>query len=50
MCIRDSYAAYYKERVTYFKETFSRSGAGVIDVRTDESYVKKLLGYFKRRG
>jgi len=48
--IRNNYAAYYKERVTYFKETFSRSGAGVIDVRTDESYVKKLLGYFKRRG
>ena len=48
--IRTNYEAYYKERVAYFKETFKRSGAGVIDVRTDESYVKKLLGYFKRRG
>lgn len=47
---RTSYEVYYKERVAYFKETFKRSGAGVIDVRTDESYVKKLLGYFKRRG
>jgi len=48
--VRNSYSSYYNERVHYFKETFSRSGAGVIDVRTDESYVKKLLGYFKRRG
>lgn len=47
---RTHYEAYYKERVSYFKETFKRSGAGVIDVRTDQSYVKKLLGYFKRRG
>lgn len=48
--VRTTYASYYKERVDYYKETFKRSGAGVIDVRTDESYVKKLLGYFKRRG
>ncbi|RMB63344.1 DUF58 domain-containing protein [Dokdonia sinensis] len=48
--VRNNYAQYYNDRVDYFKETFRRSGAGVIDVRTDESYVKKLLGYFKRRG
>ncbi len=48
--VRNNYASYYRGRVDYFKETFRRSGAGVIDVRTDESYVKKLLGYFKRRG
>ncbi|AEE19317.1 uncharacterized protein DUF58 [Dokdonia sp. Hel_I_63] len=48
--VRSDYSNYYRERVDYFKETFKRSGAGVIDVRTDESYVKKLLGYFKRRG
>ena len=48
--VRSNYSKYYNDRVSYFKETFKRSGAGVIDVRTDESYVKKLLGYFKRRG
>ena len=48
--VRRSYNAYYQGRVDYFHETFRRSGAGVIDVRTDQSYVKKLLGYFKRRG
>jgi len=47
--VRSDYNTYYRERVDYFKEAFKRSGAGVIDVRTDESYVKKLLGYFKRR-
>ncbi|XLS29039.1 DUF58 domain-containing protein [Flavobacteriaceae bacterium M23B6Z8] len=48
--VRKQYAAYYKERTEYFKNTFSRSGAGTIHSRVDESYVKKLLGYFKRRG
>ncbi len=48
--IRRNYEAYYRERVDYYEETFKRSGSGVINVRTDESYVKKLLGYFKRRG
>ncbi len=48
--VRANYSKYYRARVDYFKESFTRSGAGAIDVRTDDSYVKKLLGYFKRRG
>lgn len=48
--VRDRYAAYYRERTEYFSSTFSRSGAGAIHSRVDESYVKKLLGYFKTRG
>ncbi len=40
----------HTERVHYFKESFTKSGCGVLDCRVDESYVKKLLGYFKRRG
>ncbi|MGB5942472.1 MAG: DUF58 domain-containing protein [Leeuwenhoekiella sp.] len=47
--VRDNYSKFYKEKSAYYKESFSRSGAGALDVRTDESYVKKLLGYFKRR-
>lgn len=46
---RMNYAKYYEEKVTYFKESFTRSGAGSLSSRVDESYVKKLLGYFKRR-
>lgn len=48
--VRLNYSKFYQDKVTYYKESFSRSGAGTIDCRVDESYVKKLLGYFKRRG
>lgn len=48
--VRKAYSEYHRERVDYFKETFTKSGSGVLDCRVDESYVKKLLGYFKRRG
>ena len=48
--VRNNYSKFYQEKVLYYRESFTRSGAGVIDVRTDDSYVKKLLGYFKRRG
>ena len=48
--VRRNYEKFYLEKVAYFKESFTKSGAGVIDCRLDESYVKKLLGYFKRRG
>lgn len=47
--MRRNYAKYYNDSVRYFQENFRKSGAGVINCRTDESYVKKLLGYFKRR-
>lgn len=46
---RRNYAKFHTERTTYFNETFTRSGAGVLSTRVDENYVKKLLGYFKRR-
>ena len=48
--VRLAYSNYHQERVNYFKDTFTKSGCGVLDCRVDESYVKKLLGYFKRRG
>lgn len=47
--VRKNYHVYYKERVAEFNEAFLKSGAGVLSCRVDESYVKKLLGYFKRR-
>lgn len=48
--VRSNYAKFYQEKVRYYKDSFTKSGAGIIDCRVDESYVKKLLGYFKRRG
>jgi uncharacterized protein (DUF58 family) len=48
--VRLAYSKYNAERVDYFRETFTKSGCGTLSCRVDESYVKKLLGYFKRRG
>ncbi|GGK14225.1 hypothetical protein GCM10007962_05600 [Yeosuana aromativorans] len=48
--VRLNYGKYYHDKVVYYKESFTKSGAGTIDCRVDESYVKKLLGYFKARG
>jgi len=48
--VRMAYGKHYNERVAYFQDTFTKSGCGVLNCRVDESYVKKLLGYFKRRG
>ena len=50
MRVRRSYWQFHQERVDYFMNAFTKSGSGIIHCRVDESYVKKLLGYFKRRG
>ncbi|MNK21338.1 hypothetical protein D3C87_395920 [compost metagenome] len=47
--VRQQYSNYYQDRLKYFKDTFSRCGAGAVSTRVDESYVTKLLGYFKSR-
>jgi uncharacterized protein (DUF58 family) len=48
--VRHTYWRYHMEKVDYFNNAFTKSGSGIISCRVDESYVKKLLGYFKRRG
>ena len=47
--VRNAYTDHYRVQLTYFQDTFKRAGCGVLDCQVDESYVKKLLGYFKRR-
>ena len=47
--IRMEYEKYYRDRVNYFKETCSRCGSGTVHTRVDESFVTKLLTYFKSR-
>ncbi|NAY91830.1 DUF58 domain-containing protein [Muricauda sp. JGD-17] len=47
--VRNAYVQFHRSKVGYFQESFTKAGCGVIHCRTDESYVKKLLGYFKRR-
>ncbi len=47
--VRMQYEAYFYEKYNYFKDVFSKCGAGVINTRADEDYALKLLGYFKAR-
>lgn len=47
--VRTQYEKYYNDKVTYFKDIFSKCGSGTVNTRVDESYVMKLLGYFKSR-
>ena len=47
--VRLQYEKYYNEKVVFFKDIFSKCGSGVVNTRVDESYVTKLLSYFKSR-
>ena len=46
---RMSYEKHYHDKVIYFKDIFSKCGSGTVNTRVDESYVTKLLSYFKSR-
>ena len=46
---RLSYEKQYQDKVNYFKDIFSKCGSGTVNTRVGESYVTKLLGYFKSR-
>ena len=48
--VRLEYDTHYIKMQKQFKESFTKSGAGAIDCSVRDSYVKKLMGYFKRRG
>jgi len=48
--VRKAYSAYYIANKNYFENAFKRSGAGYINSETNESYVKKLMLYFKQKG
>ncbi len=48
--VRKNYSENYNHQVAYFADAFRKSGAGALSCRTDQSYVKQLLGYFKTRG
>tara|TARA_B100000809_G_scaffold58961_2_gene55460 strand:- start:2428 stop:3294 length:867 start_codon:yes stop_codon:yes gene_type:complete len=47
--VRHNYKTNYDRNIKQFHSLFNKNGAGIIDCRVDESYVKKLLGYFKLR-
>ncbi len=47
--VRLSYEKNYRDKINYFSTLFSKCGSGTVSARVDESYVTKLLGYFKSR-
>lgn len=47
--VRRSFWQYHQEQVDYFQEAFTKAGCGTISCSVQESYVQKLLAYFKRR-
>lgn len=48
--LRDNYQREMSLNFKKFNDLFTKNGAGTISCRTDESYIKKLLNYFKNRG
>jgi uncharacterized protein (DUF58 family) len=47
---RRAYRLRYALQVENFEALFKKNGAGQLSCSVEESYVKKLLGYFKSRG
>ncbi len=48
--VRNSYKENFLATTAFYESAFSKSGSGTISTKVDESYVKKLLGYFKQKG
>jgi len=48
--IRDQYKKGFQDNFDYLKSIFAKSGADVVSIQTNESYVNALLKFFKKRG
>ena len=47
---RESYRRWYLKQAAYLNDVTMRSGVDLVKIRTDEDYVRPLIGLFKRRG
>lgn len=47
--MRNEYARSFQHHSDYCRQAFSKSGASLLSIRTDQDYVKALQGYFKGR-
>jgi len=47
--VRESYKNWYRENETRLKRTFIKCGTDATYIRTDQDYVRQLIGLFKRR-
>jgi uncharacterized protein (DUF58 family) len=47
--LREGYRRWHQDHLAYFTSIFRKSGAGAVNIRTDESYVNALLKFFQQR-
>ncbi|MCB0568563.1 MAG: DUF58 domain-containing protein [Phaeodactylibacter sp.] len=47
--LREDYARWHQQHLSYFVGTFRKSGADAVNIRTDEPYVNALLKFFQQR-
>lgn len=47
--VRANYSNWFNSHMDYFKKIFLKTGADSVTIRTNESYVNRLLEFFKRR-
>ena len=47
--LREDYRRWHQGHLAYFTSIFRKSGAGAVNIRTDESYVNALLKFFQQR-
>lgn len=47
--VRRAFSDWYKNQFNYARDSFLRSGADLISIKTNQSYSKELLKFFKRR-
>ncbi len=47
--VRIGYGTHFNEQQQYCRQSFLKSGASLISVRTDQDYTKALQGFFKSR-
>jgi uncharacterized protein (DUF58 family) len=47
--LREDYRRWHQDHLAYFTSIFRKSGAGLVNIRTDESYVNALLKFFQQR-
>jgi uncharacterized protein (DUF58 family) len=47
--VRQQYQQWHLDNEKYLRRTFLKSGVDMVNIRTDQDYVKQLIGLFKRR-
>jgi len=48
--VRDDYANNFQQNLSTCKDIFLRSGSDLMEISTDQKYIKTLMSFFKRRG